>query len=249
MVSETNPSSHSAVTLKPPRRFSDTITTVLVERVRTGVYPPGAKLPSTRQLAEDFNVSQPIVREALSRLKHDGYIEPRQGSGVYVRSHTAMHSLRLEMDDPAMRNMLADTFEMRLHLEQSCAELAAMRRSESDLEKLKVHLEAMAQSLRCYDNGTDADVQFHLAIAQSTQNQAMWQLANYLHGTMSDSVRAARANSGRTPGRPEQAQKEHETIYQAIYDRDPAAARQAIKLHLENAADRLGLKFSGTESA
>jgi len=200
-------------------------------------------------MAEDYNDSQPIVREALSRLKHDGYIAPRQGSGVYVRSHIAMHSLRLEMDDPAMRNMLADTFEMRLHLEQTCAELAAARRSESDLAKLKEYLDAMAQSLRDGENGTDADVQFHLAIAQATQNQAMWQLASYLHGTLSDTVQAARTNSGRTPGRPEKAQKEHEAIYQSICDRDAVAARYAMKQHLESAADRLGLKFSGTEPA
>lgn len=240
-----SPPSNNA--LKTPRRLSDEITSILVERVRTGMYPPGTKLPSTKQLAEDFNVSPPMVREALSRLKHDGYIEPRQGSGVYVRSHTAMHSLRLELDDPATRNMLADTFEMRLHVERSCAELAASRRTGSDLELLERHLDAMAQALQTNQDGTHDDVQFHLAIAGATRNQALWQLANFLHGTLSKAVSTARANSSRTPGRPEQAQREHEAIYRAILERNPIEAGQAMRLHLEGAARRLELRFSGTD--
>lgn len=249
MVSESSfPPPSRGVALTPPRRFSDEITAVLLDRVRAGVYPAGTKLPSTRQLAEDFSVSQPIVREALSRLKHDGYIEPRQGSGVYVRSHTATHSLRLDLEDPAMRNMLADTFEMRLHMEQSCAELAAARRRDEDLVLLETHLSAMAQAVQEGKDGTEHDVQFHLAIAGATQNQALWQLANFLHGTLSDVVSTARANSGRTPGQPEQAQKEHEAIYRAILERDPITAGQAIRRHLERAAQRLRLKFSGTET-
>lgn len=242
-------SSDSDDALSPPRRFSDKITAVLLDRIQVGIYPPGTKLPPTRQLSEDFNVSQPIVREALSRLKHDGYIEPRQGSGIFVHSDTAINSLRLSMDDPAIRNMLADTFEMRLYLEQSCAELAALRRSDSDLEKLKTQLDAMGRSLTGRENGTDADVKFHVAIAQATKNHAMWQLASYLHETMSKAVSAARTNSGRTPGRPEQAQQEHEAIYQAIYEQDAFAAGRAMRLHLESAAARLGLQFSGMKSA
>ena len=116
-----------------PKRFPDEITAVLIQQMDSGAYLPGSKLPSTRELAELFQVSPPIVREALSRLKHDGYIEPRQGSGVFVMDRLSTPSLRLDFELDADRTLLADTYEVRLHVEQSCAELAALRRTPQEL--------------------------------------------------------------------------------------------------------------------
>lgn len=81
-----NPTGSGLSAVAVPRRFPDDVTAMLMRRIEAGSYPPGCKLPSTRELAEVFHVSPPIVREAMSRLKHDGYVEPRQGSGVYVRT-------------------------------------------------------------------------------------------------------------------------------------------------------------------
>lgn len=246
MSSETVPHLGAVVA---PRRFPDEITAVLLQRIEAGAYPPGSKLPSTRELAEVFRVSPPMVREALSRLKHDGYVEPRQGSGVYVRSRQASVSLRLGVDgDPSLK-LLADTYEMRLHVEQSCAELAAQRRTAADLRLLRAALDEMAQAVRTHTDGTEADVRFHLGIAEATRNDAMRRLVAFLHGSLNDSVYRARSNSERTPGHPEAVQAEHEAIFDAVKAADPGLARAAVHRHLANAAQRLGLRIGSAPPA
>lgn len=231
-----------------PKRFPDEITAVLMQRMDGGTYLPGSKLPSTRELADLFHVSPPIVREALSRLKHDGYIEPRQGSGVYVRDRLSAPSLRLDLELDAGRTLLADTYEVRLHVEQSCAELAALRRTPRDLAAIHVELEQMGLAVKNRTDGTGADVRFHLAIAAATHNAAMLMLLKFLYGSLADSVKMARTNSDRTPGRPEKVQSEHEALYRAIEAGDPQTARKSVRKHLEGASRRLGLRV-GAQSA
>lgn len=225
-----------------PRRFPDEITAVLRQRIDTGAYPPGSKLPPTRELAEVFRVSPPIVREALSRLKYDGYVEPRQGSGVYVKTKLSPASLRLPITLSEDIGMLAETFEMRLHVEQSCAELAAQRRTRKDLVLLRTELSAMAEAVLQRADGTAADVRFHFAVAATARNSAMLKLVEFVHGSLAASVKTARSNSDLTPGHPEAAQAEHVAIYQAIEAGDADAARLAVRLHMEGAAQRLGIR-------
>jgi GntR family transcriptional repressor for pyruvate dehydrogenase complex len=226
-----------------PHRFLDEIAAVLIQRIEAGAYPAGSKMPSTRELAEAFHVSTSIVREGVSGLKHDGYVEPRQGSGVYVLSRAASSRLRLIIVDSPDRGMLTDTYEMRLHVEQSCAELAAMRRSEEDIGALRAALDDMANAVCTRSDGTAADVRFHLAIAAATQNSAMRKLLEFLHTSLGESVKRARTNSNRTPDEPKIAQAEHEAIFAAIVTGDPLAAREAVRCHLESAAARLGLSI------
>jgi GntR family transcriptional repressor for pyruvate dehydrogenase complex len=231
-----------------PQRFPDEITAVLIQRIEAGAYPVGSKLPSTRELAEAFHVSTPIVREALSRLKHDGYIEPRQGSGVYVLIKAVSSKLDLMIVDSPDRGMLTDTFEMRLHVEQSCAELAAMRRSEEDIDALRAALDDMASAVFTRSDGTAADVRFHLAIAAATQNSSMRKLLEFLDTSLSESVKRARTNSNKTTDEPKIAQAEHEAIFAAIVAGNPIDAREAVRCHLVLAAARLGLNIGSPSS-
>lgn len=225
-----------------PKRFPDEITAVLIQQMDSGAYLPGSKLPSTRELAELFQVSPPIVREALSRLKHDGYIEPRQGSGVFVMDRLSTPSLRLDFELDADRTLLADTYEVRLHVEQSCAELAALRRTPQELAAIHGELAEMELAVRNRTDGTGADVRFHLAIAAATHNTAMLKLLKFLHGSLAGSIKLARTNSDSKPGRPEKAQAEHEALYRAIEAGDPQAARKSVRKHLQGASRRLGLR-------
>lgn len=233
---------HTTTALPKPLRFPDEITTVLLRRIESGEYTPGSKLPSTREFAQAFNVSPPMVREALSRLKHDGYVEARQGSGVFVSTRQSTPSLRLGAGMTADQALLADTYEVRLHVEQSCAELAALRRTNENLIEMRLALDEMAEAVKNHTNGTPADVRFHLAIARATHNEAMLKLLRFLHGSLEESVQLARVNSEKTPGQPQKTQLEHQSIYAAIEAADPLAARLAVKAHLDGAANRLGLR-------
>jgi len=229
--------------LNAQRRFPDEVTQVLAHRISSGFYAPGSKLPSTRAMAQAFGVSPPIVREALSRLKHDGLVEPRQGSGVYVSSSIAPASLRLDSEAAGDAGLLADTFELRLLVEQICAELAAARRGAGDLRRMRAELQAMAQAVRSGGDGTMHDVRFHIAIARATGNGALLKLVEFLHGSLVESIRTARANSAGRPGQPQAAQREHERLFERIAAADSAGARRAIRDHLHGAARRLGLRL------
>ena len=227
-----------------PSSLPDEVARVLIERIESGVYPPGSKLPPMKLLAEAFHVSTPIVREALSRLKYDGFVEPRQGSGVYVKDRTlAPPSLRLSVgpDDEGERLGLAEAFEVRLLVEQACASVAAQRRQAQDVQTLRQALDDIRAAMAQGGDATEADVRFHLAVAAATQNKALHRLTGFLHGALRTSVRTARDNSIRTSGLSEYAEAEHEAIFSAIEQRQPAAARQAMRAHLQGAARRLGL--------
>lgn len=221
--------------------FPDEVTQVLTQRIADGTYPPGTKLPSTREMALAFGVSPPIIREAVSRLKYDGLVEPRQGSGVWVRAGIAPSSFRLQPHATNDIKALSDTFELRLYIEQVCAELAATRRSPHDLAVLQAELDAMANAVRRGTDGTVHDVRFHIAVARATGNSALLKLVEFLQGSLAESIRVARDNSARVPGQSQRAQREHEHVLRAIVDGDGAAARRAVRTHLLNAASRLGL--------
>lgn len=142
--------------------------------------------------------------------------------------------------------LLADIYEVRLHVEQSCAELAAQRRTAQDIKALRKALDEMGVAVKSRTDGTAADVRFHLAIAEATRNAAMRKLLEFLHGSLGDSVKRARANSDRVPGQPEIAQAEHKALFAAIEAGDPTAARAAVCNHLEHAAQRLGVRIGSS---
>lgn len=241
LTSSSNTAIHA---LAEPSRLPDEVAKVLIERIETGAYPPGSKLPPMKLLAEAFHVSTPIVREALSRLKYDGFVEPRQGSGVYVKDRTlGPPSLRLCVTpgDEGERLGLAEVFEVRLLVEQACASVAAQRRQARDVQSLRQALDDIRTAMAQGGDATEADVRFHLAVAAATQNKALHRLTGFLHGALRASVRTARDNSIRTPGLSAHAEAEHEAIFSAIEQRQPAAARQAMRAHLQGAARRLGL--------
>src|SRR5690606_25828684 len=79
--------------------LSDEVAQTLLEQIRNGNLPAGAKLPSEAALAEQFGVSRAVVREATAQLKSQGVVESRQGSGVYVSPHGLVIPLRIDPDD------------------------------------------------------------------------------------------------------------------------------------------------------
>lgn len=230
--------------LPEPSRLPDEVARALIESIESGTYLAGSKLPPMKSLAEAFQVSTPIIREALSRLKHDGFVEPRQGSGVYVKDRSlAPSSLRLDIDrkQASAPEGLAEVFEVRLLVEQACASVAARRRTKKDLQALRQALDDIRSAMERGEDATDADVRFHLALAAATQNKALLRLTGFLHGALRTSVSTARDNSIRIPGLSAHAEAEHEAIFSAILKQQPTAARRAISAHLQGAARRLGL--------
>lgn len=221
-----------------PPRLSEEVSSELEARIQRGDYAPGAQLPTEKVLAETFGVSRAVVREAIARLKADGMIETRQGSGAFVAETPKSLNFRMPIGG---ESALLHIFELRTMVEVTVAELAARRRTEADVETMRACLQRMEEALLAETDGSEADDDFHLAIASATHNQYVLRLSEFLGRQFSESRRMAWVDHPRGMESPREAQREHYQLLDAIAAGDHVAARQAAFVHLTGAAERVGL--------
>lgn len=114
-----------------PSSYADQVYGRILHDILNGVFQPGARLPTENELAERFGVSRPVVREALARLRVDGLVEARRGSGTYVLSRPSQTLPELADLEDISRFLRYQ--ELRFHVEGQAAALAAERRTEKQL--------------------------------------------------------------------------------------------------------------------
>ena len=229
--------------LSRPSQLSESVSNAIEAWIRDGSMAPGVKLPTEKTLSAEFGVSRAVVREAISRLKAEGYVHTRQGAGAFVRARPGLESFRLaERSEGASRDVTADTFELRYIVETAAAALAAQRRTGADLAAMRAALATMAERLQCGGDGTQADDDFHIAIAAATGNPMIQRFARFMGNQFYDSRVPTWNEEGHAQGRARDAQDEHQRIFDAIAAGDPVAAHEAARNHLLQAALRLGLK-------
>lgn len=221
--------------------LTDQVAHHLKDEIQRGVYAVGAKLPSGRELGKIFGVSQSVIREVTERLRSQGLIDSRQGSGCVVKSRSDAVGFRIRGEIGDDRSELGHVFELRLDLESAVASLAAVRRTDGDLAVLEDALSRLEKNLYDLETGVELDTGFHTAIAAATHNPHYLSLLNYLNRQLRQAVHAARYNALTNAPRPETVQREHVAIYEAIRAGDPEEARAAMLVHLEEAAMRLEL--------
>lgn len=212
-----------------------------VDRIRSGRFAVGDKLPTEAEVMAEFGVSRTVVREAISRLAAGGLVETRHGIGTFVLGDADVSAIRLSgADSIAALSDVVAVMELRLGLEPEAAAMAAMRRSDAELQALR---QTYADFVRAIESGDTIapDISLHLAIARATHNAHFVELVTQLGSiliprTRVDTVRIA------GQGRSEYLKRvntEHESIVTAIANRDPEAARAAMRTHLSNSRERL----------
>lgn len=221
------------------RSLSDQVAQQLAAEVTNGRFAPGSKLPTQAVLAEQFQVSRTVVREAVSRLQSQGLVEARQGSGVYVCASAPLASLRFEAHHAASREAVIQMVELRRALESEVAALAATRRKAADLRLIKQALATLERAVKGGGNGVAQDVQLHRRIAAAAGNPfligTLDYLAQYLHGA----TQVTRANEARRADFSAQVRAEHQAIVVAIEAGDADRARRAAARHMDNAIGRI----------
>ena len=238
----------SSAIIRPPR-LAETLSLSLIGWLREGRLAPGDQLPTEKQLADQFAVSRAVVREAIARLKADGYVETRQGAGAFVSPQTSHGSFRLQEESTPASRHARNVFELRYVVELGCAELAARRRTPADLEALQAPLASMADALRSGAEAAADDDAFHRAVAAATHNPLVERFVEFMGAQFSESRLPTWNEEGRASGRARDAQIEHEALYEAIASGDAAAARLAAEVHLREAAKRLGIAFEEPAAA
>jgi GntR family transcriptional repressor for pyruvate dehydrogenase complex len=219
--------------------LSDQVTNALLARIESGQLKPGEKLPPEVVLAPEFGVSRTVVREAISRLKQEGLVESRQGSGVFVRSQAALSPLKIDDSVIESRESVLQIVELRRAIESEAAAMAAQRRSKSQLARMETTLRAIDAEVSAGGDGVAPDVEFHRSIAQATANPFFLKTIDFLIQYLKAATRMTRANEARRIEFIRQVRDEHSAIIEAIRRRDATAARSAAAAHMFNAARRL----------
>jgi len=227
------------VTLAPS--LSDQVTEALLARIESGQLKPGEKLPPEAVLAPEFGVSRTVVREAISRLKHEGLVESRQGSGVFVRLQPAISSLKIDDSVLESRESILQIVELRRAIESEAAALDAQRSSSSQLTEMETALDVIDAEVSAGGDGVEADVAFHRSIAQATGNPFFLKTIDFLAQYLKAATRMTRGNEVRRVEFLRQVREEHGAIIGAIRDRDAVRARNAAATHMYNAARRLSV--------
>lgn len=211
--------------------------------IAEGRLKPGDQLPTEQALARTFGVSRNVVREAIARLRSENRIWSKQGRGAFVAESGNSPVLAIVDDQLRAGEAFASLFELRGLIEVQGAALAAVRRKPAEIAEMKACAAAMAKAPYGSVSWLKEDVNFHLAVAKATQNSYIVQLLNFISERVRESILAS---SGKRSDEMAQATiGEHGRILQAIEAGDAAEAANAMRLHLENAAGRVGLS-SGT---
>ncbi len=222
----------------PGAHLSDQVADALTAEIRAGRLAVGDKLPTEAALVEQFSVSRTVVREAVSRLKSLGLVDSRQGSGVYVRD-AGFSPLNFDPRYAVSKQAVVQMVEVRRALEAEVAALAAQRRTQADVKRIRQSIVALDKAVQAGGDGVDEDVQYHRAIAEAARNPFLIGTLEYLGQFLRGATRVTRANEARREDFARQVREEHETIARAIEAGDVAAARKAAARHMDNAIKRI----------
>ena len=197
----------------------------LAARIRGGQYKPGDKLPTEPEVMAQQGVSRTVVREAMSRLQAAGLVETRHGVGTFVLQPTSTPPALDLTTAVTIRDVLA-MLELRISLETEAAGLAAMRRTDEQLSRMRDAV---------------ADFEFHLQIALATHNKYFEEFYRHLGPTTIPRTRLDTSKFSPEPGQNYllRTNREHESILDAIAHQDPRAASAAMRMHLTNSRERL----------
>lgn len=225
------------------RALPEEVASALAVELASGPLRPGDRLPTEQMLVARFRVSRAVVREAISRLKSDGLVVSRRGSGLYVAPPARRRSFRLDAGALAAADLaeVGAVLELRLAVEEAAAAFAARRRTPAQLAAIGLAHEAMAATDDWDGAGVAADIEFHCKVAEATGNPRFTGFITFLGDSLAEAIRAARAAASEPDGTRRVTTEEHARILAAIAAGDPAAARRAARAHLRGARRRMGL--------
>jgi DNA-binding FadR family transcriptional regulator len=221
------------VEMQPPRLYRK-VAARLMQEVREGRYPVGARMPAERELAVTMGVSRPVVREALLALEVMGVVEVRIGSGAYV----------LRQPDEAPSSPAADVTPMelaqaRLIFEGEAASLAAANITDEDIAVLRRAIVEMGRHDGSFEDWQAALTDFHMTVARATHNVAVERGVRDLWEMRSRSPECRRMLEEARARNYRYSLEQHVEIAAALEARDPVRARAAVRMHLEGSIEHL----------
>jgi len=227
----------AALTAVPSGTAVSAVAKRLLDLFTSGDIDPGTRLPPERQLAASLGIGRSAVREALAALEILGIVDVRPGSGTYLRGSASellpeTLSWGLMIEAPRTLELIA----VRSELEVMAGRLAATKVTDDDLRELSLSLERMRETLGDPTRFIEADLKFHLRIAQVAGNKVLLDLLQSVRSLL----RVWVERGIRQGDDARHALDEHTALYDALQRRDPAAAEAAMRGHMTTASERLG---------
>lgn len=220
------------------QRLSHRVASEVEEAIISGEFEFGSRLPSEHVLADQFDVSRNVIREALKILQERQLIDTQNGNGTFIRSpnpdatrDALSRYLRLIGTDSSIKAL----YETRRILEGANARLAAQRADDEDLERLAACLTRMRESTNSIEDWSEADLDFHRAIARATHNPFLTVLLEPLVGQLGSVI----AEGYLAPGAVRTGLDAHARIYECIKNGYEDGAYRATMNHLRDSEQRV----------
>lgn len=220
-----------------PKNLNEQVVEALGKRIVAGFYRQEEKLPIEAELAAEYNVSRPVLREACKMLQSKGLIsiKPRVGTLVKKKKHwnlldtDVLNWTTQLLPEGQFLDML---FEVRLAIEPHASELAAKNATQQDIDKIRIAYYDMAAA-QTPEQLTDPDVRFHQAIMDATHNEMLSYIGHTLHNALAQSIKL----TSRHPDTHKLSLPRHKAILTAITNNDTLAAREATIRLLADSRD------------
>lgn len=208
--------------------------------ILSGKYEPGSKLPSERELAAKYNLSRVPVREAIEQLTKENILrtEPHVGTFVTDQCDASLLSQNLYQTSHIEAKILAESLKSRQLLESECARLAAIHATDEEIKKIQTELFSSIDEFRKLTQKKrnqffHADYMFHLAIAEASHSEALWEYLKLIK----DTVAMHQFSSLQLEKSINVVPDMHFRIYNAILCRDASLAQAEMHKHLQRTTD------------
>src|SRR5688572_961934 len=178
----------------PSLNRAEEVARALENQIRSGALEPEVRLPSEQMMAVQFGVSRAVIREAIARLKNEGLVKTRQGSGAFVRDWE-IASLYLDPDIRQSLESVLAIVELRKGIEAEASALAAERRTRKELAAIEKALARIAAISQQHGDSVRADMQFHRAIAEAAHNPYYIAVLDYLNQFVMTAIRVSRGGN------------------------------------------------------
>ena len=217
---------------------TDRISEAIIEQIKQAIFQkkitPGEKLPSERQLMEQFQCSRVTVREALKKLEYTGILEIRRGmqGGAFLVDPSVKTGNNFLQDMFSLGNIkIADLTEARLAIEPFSVALAAMRIKDDALAQLKQNIEETRECLK-KKNPTDArllNLEFHRIISQASENPVIFFMIDSMLDIMENNISSAIVLTEKPVQR---TLDYHDKLFKVISERNSEGARDIMLEHI-----------------
>jgi len=216
----------------PRATLSEQVAKSLAARITAGDWQPGEKLPSEAELCKAFSVGRSSLREALTSLAFIGLIRVRAGGGSYVAEQPSAYFTSSWLNSGTLNNekALEEFIEARLILETELAGLCAERITQEEFDAAELLVERMREAVHNANEFWKLDLSFHLAMGMAAKNEVLNNIIKSVREQMVDLIsKSLLLQEGM-----EQAVGQHAKVLEALRQRNPAKAREAMRHHLQS---------------